>query len=49
MYRRKQRDGRFKAQVALEVIKNEQTISQITSEYGVNPASVRIARDQLTD
>ena len=43
MSRRKQRDGRFKAQVALEAIKNEQTISQIASEYGVNPSSERIA------
>ena len=43
MSRRKHRDGRFKAQVALEAIKNEQTISQIASEYGVNPSSERIA------
>ena len=48
MSRRKQRDGRFKAQVALEAIKNQQTISQIASEYGVNPSSERIASDQLT-
>ena len=40
MSRRIQRDGRFKAQVALEAIKNQQTISQIASEYGVNPAQV---------
>ena len=40
MSHRKQRDGRFKAQVALEAIKNQQTISQIASEYGVNPAQV---------
>ncbi len=39
MSRRKQRDGRFKAQVAFEAIKNQQTISQIASEYDVNPAS----------
>ena len=40
MSHRKQRDGRFKAQVALEAIKNQQTIAQIASEYGVNPAQV---------
>ena len=40
MSHKKQRDGRFKAQVALEAIKNQQTISQIASEYGVNPAQV---------
>ena len=43
MSRRKHRDGRFKAQVALEAIKNEQTIGQIASEYGANPSSERIA------
>ena len=39
MSHRKQRDGRFKAQVALEAIKNQQTIAQIASEYGVNPGA----------
>ena len=43
MSHRKQRDGRFKAQVAIEAIKNQQTIAQIASEYGVNPSSERIA------
>ena len=42
MSHRKQRDGRFKAQVALEAIKNQQIISQIASEYGVNPAQVSL-------
>ena len=37
MSRRNQGDGRFKAQAALEAIKNQKTISQIASEYGVNP------------
>ena len=40
MSHKKQRDGRFKAQLALEAIKNQQTISQTASEYGVNPAQV---------
>ena len=42
MAREKQRDGRFKAQVALEAIKNEQTTSQIASEYGVNLSNERL-------
>jgi len=49
MSRRKQRDGRFKAQVALEAIKNEQTISQIASEYGVNPAQVSQWKKQVLE
>jgi transposase-like protein len=44
MSQRKQRDGRFKAQVALEAIKNQQSIRQIASEYGVNPSSEQIAQ-----
>jgi transposase-like protein len=42
MSHRKQHDGRFKAQVALEAIKNQQTTAQIASEYGVNPAQVSL-------
>ena len=34
---RKKHDSRFKAQVAIEAIKNEQTIAQIASEYGIHP------------
>ena len=40
MSRRKRHDSRFKAQVALEAIKNQQTIAQIASEYGVHPTQV---------
>ena len=43
MSRRKQRDGRFNTQMALEATQNQQTISQNASEYGVNPSSKRIA------
>ena len=42
MSHRKPRDGRFKAQVAIEAIKNQQSINQIASEYGVNPSSERM-------
>ena len=49
MSHRKQHDGRFKAQVALEAIKNQQTISQIASEYGVNPAQVSQWKKQVLE
>lgn len=49
MSQRKQRDGRFKAQVALEAIKNQQSISQIASEYGVNPAQVSQWKKQVLE
>ena len=49
MSHRKQRDGRFKAQVALEAIKNQQTISEIASEYGVNPAQVSQWKKQVLE
>jgi transposase-like protein len=40
MSRRKRYDDRFKAQVAIEAIKNQQTIAQIASHYGVHPTQV---------
>ena len=40
MSRRKRYDCQFKAQVAIEAIKNQQTIAQIASEYGVHPNQV---------
>ncbi len=43
MCQRKRRDGRLKAQAALEAIKSQHTISQIASEYGRNPSSEWIA------
>ena len=49
MSQRKRRDGRFKAQVALEAITNHQNISPIASEYGVNPSIERIASDELSE
>ena len=49
MSRRKQRDGRFNTQIALEAIKNHQTINRIASEFGFNPSSNRIASDQLSE
>ena len=40
MGERRRYEGRFKAQVALEAIRNQQTISQIASQYGVHPNQV---------
>ena len=49
MSHRKPRDGRFKAQVAIEAIKNQQPINQIASEYGVNPAQVSQWKKQVLE
>lgn len=37
---RNQYESRFKVTVALEAIKNQRTIAQIASEYGVHPNQV---------
>ncbi|PHJ39941.1 hypothetical protein P378_00025 [Desulforamulus profundi] len=34
---RKSYSGEFKAKVVLEILKEEKTISQIASEYGIHP------------
>jgi transposase-like protein len=34
---RKRYDGTFKAKVVLESMKNEKTIAELASEYGVHP------------
>ena len=47
MSRRKQYDSRFKAQVALEAIKNQQTLAQIAGEYGVHPTQVNQWKKQV--
>lgn len=49
MSRRKQYDSRFKAQVAIEAIKNQQTVAQIASEYGVHPNQVSQWKKQVLD
>lgn len=40
MSSKKQYDGRFKAQVALEAIKNQRTIGEIASEYSIHPSQI---------
>ena len=49
MSRRKRYDGQFKAQVAIEAIKNQQTVAQIASEYGVHPNQVSQWKTQVLD
>lgn len=49
MSRRKQYDSQFKAQVALEAIKNQRTLAQIASEYGVHPNQVSQWKKQVLD
>lgn len=46
---RKRHNGAFKAKVALEAVKAEKTISEISSEYGVHPSQIRQWRRQLLD
>jgi len=40
MKQRKQYSGAFKAKVVLEVLKDEKTVTQIASEYGVHPTLI---------
>jgi len=49
MSKRKQYDSQFKAKVALEAIKNQNTIAQIASEYGVHPNQVGQWKKQLIE
>ena len=48
MSRRKQYTSQFKAQVAVEAIKNQQTV-QIASEYGVHPTQVSQWKKQVLE
>jgi len=47
MTTRKRYDSRIKAQVALEALKNQRTIAQIASEYGVHPNLVTQWKQRL--
>ena len=49
MAQRKQYDSRFKAKVAIEAIKNQQTIAQIASDYGVHPNQVSQWKKQVVE
>jgi len=47
MGRNRKYSSKFKAEVALEAIKGDKTISQIASEYGIHPQQVRIWRQEF--
>ena len=49
MATRRHYDSRLKAQVALEAIKNQQTISEIASDYGVHPNQISKWKKKLLD
>jgi transposase-like protein len=46
---RKNHDSAFKAKVALEAIKGEKTMAQISSEYGVHANQIRQWRQRLLE
>lgn len=46
---RKRYDGRFKAQVVLEALRNQSTIAQLASSYGVHPNQITKWKRQLLD
>jgi len=46
---RKSHDAAFKARVALEALKGEKTMAQLSSEYGVHANQIRQWRQKLLD
>lgn len=46
---RKRHDAEFKKKVALEAIRQQQTINQITSEYGIHATPVNQWKKQATE
>ena len=46
---RKRYDGTFKAKVALESLRNEKTIAELASEYGVHPNQITLWRKQMLE
>jgi len=46
---RKHHDGAFKAKVALEAIKGEKTMTQLSSEFGIHVNQIRQWKKQLLD
>ena len=49
MATRRHYDSRLKARVALEAIKNQRTISEIASDYGVHPNQISKWKKKLLD
>jgi transposase len=46
---RRNHDGAFKARVALEAVKDEKTMAQLSSEYDVHSNQIRQWRQRLLD
>jgi len=46
---RKRHDGALKAKVALEAVRGEKTVAQISSEYGVHANQIRQWRKRLLE
>lgn len=46
---RKSHDAAFKAKVALEALKGDRTMAELSSEYGVHPNQIRQWRQKLVD
>ena len=46
---RKRYDGRFKAQGVLEALKNQRTLAQIASGYGVHPNQITKWKRQVLE
>jgi putative transposase len=44
---RRRHDGAFKAKVALEALKGEKTLAQLSSEFGVHPNQIAQWRKQI--
>jgi transposase-like protein len=49
MVTRKRYDSRFKAQVVLEALKNQRTMAQIASEYGVHTNQITKWKRRVLD
>ncbi len=44
---RRNHDAAFKSKVALEAVKGEKTMAQLSSEYGVHPNQIRLWKKRL--
>jgi transposase-like protein len=47
--KRKQHSPQFKAKVALEAVKGEKTIAEISSQYGIHPTMIHAWKRQLLE
>ena len=46
---RRNHNGAFKAKVALEAIKGEKTLAQLSSQYGIHPDQIRRWKKRLVE